>query len=223
MRAARGDLEGAAAGLEALLVRANASGGGAAVPECISALADIALATGDAAAACALAEPLIEATLETGPPHFTALGLRALGAAQRIAGELDDAQAALERAATLVAPLGNEWLLARIEYELALVAHARGESTAAEDLLHTALDRQVRHDLKPGIAATLDALGRLASRRREHKRGGALLRRGRRATSCDRTRNPPLRRGGTCASRRPGARSPRRTTPSTSTGRKRRT
>ncbi|MDQ1381973.1 MAG: hypothetical protein QOJ71_2692 [Actinomycetota bacterium] len=162
VQAAKGDVEGAAAGLEAFLVRANASGGGVAVPECISALADIALSTGDTAAACALAEPLIEATLETGPPHFTALGLRALGAAHRIAGALEDAQAALERAVALVAPLGNEWLLARVEYELALVAYARGGSAAAEDLLHTALGRQVRHDLRPGIAATLDALGRLA-------------------------------------------------------------
>ncbi len=162
VQASRGDLEGAATGLEALLVRANASGGGSAVPECISSLADIALSTGDTAAACALAEPLIESTLETGPPHFTALGLRALGAARRIEGAFEEAQAALEQAAGLVAPLGNEWLLARIEYELGLVAYARGESTAAEDLLHTALSRQVRHDLKPGIAATLDALGRLA-------------------------------------------------------------
>ncbi len=49
-----------------------------------------------------------------------------------------------------------------IEYEGALVAHARGESARAEDLLHSALDRQARHDLKPGIAATIDALGVLA-------------------------------------------------------------
>ena len=49
-----------------------------------------------------------------------------------------------------------------IEYERALVAHGRGEPARAEDLLHSALDRQARHDLKPGITATLDALGALA-------------------------------------------------------------
>ncbi len=49
-----------------------------------------------------------------------------------------------------------------IEYEGALVAQKRGEPARAEDLLHSALDRQARHDLKPGITATLDALGALA-------------------------------------------------------------
>jgi DNA-binding CsgD family transcriptional regulator len=48
------------------------------------------------------------------------------------------------------------------EYELGLVAHARGDHARAEDLLHAALSRQVRHGLRPGIAATLDALGTLA-------------------------------------------------------------
>ncbi len=163
VRAAQGEVEESAAGLEALMVRANAAGGGSAVPECISALADIALATGDAATACALAESLLAARAETCPPHYTAYGLRALGAAQRVSGALDDAQATLERAATVIAPLGNEFLLGRVDYELALVAAARGDSTAAEGLLHVALDRQVRLGLKPGIAATLDALGRLAS------------------------------------------------------------
>jgi DNA-binding CsgD family transcriptional regulator len=53
-------------------------------------------------------------------------------------------------------------LVALIEYEGALVASARGEAARAEDLLHSALNRQARHDLKPDIAATLDALGALA-------------------------------------------------------------
>ena len=57
----------------------------------------------------------------------------------------------------------NDWLRrASIEYEGALVARRRGEPARAEDLLHSALERQARHDLKPGIAATLDALGALA-------------------------------------------------------------
>jgi len=38
----------------------------------------------------------------------------------------------------------------------------RGEPAQAEDLFHAALGRQVRHGLRPGIAATLDALGALA-------------------------------------------------------------
>ncbi len=50
-RAAAGDLAGAAAGLEALIARANASGSGLAVPEGVSFLADIAVATGDHPAA----------------------------------------------------------------------------------------------------------------------------------------------------------------------------
>ncbi|MEY2449378.1 MAG: hypothetical protein QOH79_2854 [Acidimicrobiaceae bacterium] len=161
-RAATGDRAGAAAGLEVLLARAAASGSGLSVPEAVNALADIALATGEVGTACALLEPVIDAIRKDGPPTWVAQLLRTFGAAKRIAGELDAAQAALHEAAGLAAPVGNDWLLALTEYELGLVAHARGEPIHAEDLLHAALGRQARHDLRPGIAATLDALGALA-------------------------------------------------------------
>ena len=106
---------------------------------------------------------------------------------------------------------GNDWLLALIEYERALVAHARGEPARAEDLLHSALGRQVRHDLRPGIAATLDALGALAFDAESTDRGGALLRRRRRAASRDRTRDrAPFDETATRAAHRVGARPPRR-------------
>ena len=105
---------------------------------------------------------MIEEVREVTAPSWVGQLLRALGAAKRMAGELDSAQAALDEAAALVTPIGNDWLLALIEYELALVARERGEASHAEDLLHSALARQVRHDLKPGIAGTLDALGTLA-------------------------------------------------------------
>ena len=110
-----------------------------------------------------------------------------------MAGDLDAAQAALDEAMALVAPLGNDWLLALIEYELGLVAHDRSEVGDAEDLLHAALARQVRHDLRPGIAATLDALGALALRGGEHNRGGALLRGRRHAAGDNRARDPAYR------------------------------
>jgi DNA-binding CsgD family transcriptional regulator len=145
-----------------LLARAAASGSGLSVPEAVNALADIALATGEVGTACALLEPVIDAIRKDGPPTWVAQLLRTFGAAKRIAGELDAAQAALHEAAGLAAPVGNDWLLALTEYELGLVAHARGEPIHAEDLLHAALGRQARHDLRPGIAATLDALGALA-------------------------------------------------------------
>ncbi len=61
-----------------------------------------------------------------------------------------------------MSPVGNEWLLALIENERGLVAYARGEPALAEDLLHAALSRQARHDLRPAIAPTLDALGAIA-------------------------------------------------------------
>jgi predicted ATPase/class 3 adenylate cyclase/DNA-binding CsgD family transcriptional regulator len=161
-RARMGDRAEAAAGLEALIARANPSGSGLAVPEAVTGLADIALATGDVAAASALLEPVIEAIRADGPPVWVGQLLRALGAARRMAGDLDGAQATLEGAMDLAAPLGNDWLLALIEYELGLVARDRGEAGDAEDSLHAALGRQVRHDLRPGIAITLDALGALA-------------------------------------------------------------
>jgi DNA-binding CsgD family transcriptional regulator/tetratricopeptide (TPR) repeat protein len=161
-RAATGDRAEAAAGLEALIARANPSGSGLAVPEAATSLADIALATGDVVAASTLLEPLIEAIRDDGPPVWVGQLLRTLGAAKRMAGDLDGAQATFEAATSLVAPLGNDWLLALIEYELGLVARDRGEAGDAEDLLHSALGRQVRHDLRPGIAVTLEALGALA-------------------------------------------------------------
>lgn len=161
-RAQTGDLLGAAAGLDALIARASADGGGFALGEAVSLRADIALATGDAVTAREYVEPLINMTREHGVPLWTAQLLRVLGAAKRMAGELDAAHAALVEAAALVETYNNDWLVALIEYEGALVAFARGEATRAEDLLHSALDRQARHDLKPGIAATLDALGALA-------------------------------------------------------------
>lgn len=161
-RAKTGDRAGAAADLEALLGRAAASGSGLVVAEATTCLADIALADGDTNRACALLEPAIAAVRENGPPTWVGQLLCTLGAAKRIAGELDAAQAALDESAALGAPVGNDWLLAQTEYELGLVAHARGKPAQAEDLLHAALSRQARHDLRPGIAATLDALGALA-------------------------------------------------------------
>jgi predicted ATPase/class 3 adenylate cyclase/DNA-binding CsgD family transcriptional regulator/tetratricopeptide (TPR) repeat protein len=161
-RAAAGDRAGAAEGLEALLTRAAASGSGLAVPEAANALADIALATGDDGTACALLEPVIEAIRKDGPPTWVGQLLRTLGVAKRIAGDLDAAQAALQEAVVLAAPVGNDWLLALAEYELGLIAHVRGEPVQAEDSLHAALTRQARHELRPGMAATLEALGALA-------------------------------------------------------------
>jgi predicted ATPase/DNA-binding CsgD family transcriptional regulator len=147
-RAQTGDLVDAAAGLDALIARASADGGG--------------FALADVVAAREYVEPLIEMIREHGVPLWTAQLLRVLGAAKRLAGELDAAQAALDQAAALVESYKNDWLVALIEYEGALVASARGEAARAEDLLHSALNRQARHDLKPDIAATLDALGALA-------------------------------------------------------------
>jgi ATP/maltotriose-dependent transcriptional regulator MalT len=157
-----GDRSGAIEGLEAFLVRANAAGSGLSIVEAVTSLADIALATGDYAAASALVEPVIDEVREVAAPGWVGQLLRALGAAKRIAGELDSAQAVLDEATALVTPIGNDWLLALIESEQALITRERGETAQAEDLLHSALSRQVRHDLKPGIAATLDELGRLA-------------------------------------------------------------
>jgi DNA-binding CsgD family transcriptional regulator len=161
-RAETGDRSGAAAGLDSFIARASAEGGGFALGEAIAFRADIALATGDAATACECVEPLLGMIREQGVPLWTAQVLRVLGASRRIAGDLDAAQAALDEAAALVVPYNNDWLIALIEYEGALVAHERAEPARAEHLLHSALDRQTRHDLKPGIAATLDALGALA-------------------------------------------------------------
>jgi predicted ATPase/DNA-binding NarL/FixJ family response regulator len=162
VRAAQGEFAEAAAGLEALIARASATGSGIAVPEVAAMLADIALAPGDTATASACVEPVIAATREEGPPSFAALAFRAHGAAKRIEGKLDEADAALAEAAARAESLRNEWMLALTEYERARVAAARGEATRAEELLHAALARQVRHDLRPDIAATLDALGALA-------------------------------------------------------------
>jgi len=161
-RAATGDTSGAAAGLEAFMVRANAAGSGLSIVEAVASLADIALATGDHATAAALVESVIEEIREVAAPSWIGQLLRALGAAKRMAGALDSAQATLDEAAALVTPIGNDWLLALIEYELALTSRERGDAAQAEDLLHSALGRQVRHDLQPGIPATLDALGALA-------------------------------------------------------------
>jgi predicted ATPase/class 3 adenylate cyclase/DNA-binding CsgD family transcriptional regulator len=161
-RAETGDRVGAAAGLDALIARARAAGGGFALSEAVAMRADLSLATGDVATAREYLEPVIEMSRELGVPLWMAQLLRVLGAALRLSGDLDAAQAALDEAGALMAGYKNDWLVALIEYEGALIAHARGESARAEDLLHSALGRQARHDLKPGIAATLDALGALA-------------------------------------------------------------
>lgn len=161
-RAETGDLAGAATGLDSLIARANAAGGGFALADAIAFRADVALTAGDIAAARAYVEPFLAATREHGVPMWTAQLLRVLGAALRMNGDLDAAQAALEDARSLVVAYKNDWLDASIEYELALVARERGDGARAEDLLHSALARQVRHQLEPGIAATLAALGAVA-------------------------------------------------------------
>jgi len=162
LRTVAGDADNAAAGLEALIARASASGSGLAVPEAVMFRADIALATGDTATAYAFVEPTVEALHGAGPPSWIAGLLRVLGTAKRIDGDLDGARASLDEALALVTPSGNDRIIATIEYELGRVAHARADVGTAEDLLHAALSRQVRHHLRPGIAATLDALGALA-------------------------------------------------------------
>jgi DNA-binding CsgD family transcriptional regulator len=161
VRAAQGD-PAAATDLEALIARANATGSGLAVADAAPILADIMMGAGDAATPSALLAPIIEALRDEGPPVFTMQCLRAQGAALRLMDDLDGADAALDEAETMATALANDWMRALVAYEQALVAQRRGDAERAENLLHAALDRQARHGLRPGIAATMDALGALA-------------------------------------------------------------
>ena len=212
-RAATGDRVDAAAGLEALIARANAAGSGLAIRR-----------------GGRRSSPTSRSRPATSPPRARsssrsstrsrtrrrrlwvgAAPPRAAARRRRIAGDLDAragrARRSRRRSST---PLGNDWLLALIEYELALVAHARGEAADAEDLLHSALGRQVRHDLRPGIAATLDALGALALDAESPSEAVRCF------AAADALRptiglaTATVRRGATRAAHRVGARAPRR-------------
>ena len=90
---------------------------------------------------------------------WTAQVLIVLGSALRFEGDLPGAAAALDEASELSASFDNPLIEARLHFEQGLLARARGDDAGAEDLLHAALARQVDAGLRPGVCATLEALG----------------------------------------------------------------
>lgn len=161
--------------LQRLLATAAATGSELALPECLFAMANLAVAHGDAAQAAELLEPQIEPTCAAGVPSLAAQLLLTLGAARRLLGELAAAAAALARAAEQSAPLQNAFLDASIQFQRGLLARAAGDDSRAEDHLHAALAVQVGAGLRPGVICTLEALAALASSGDSHAESARIL------------------------------------------------
>ena len=185
------------------------SGSGLALAEVVTALADIALATGDVATARRVPRAgdrrvgRRDSALVAGPAPP---GARR-GPADRAAISRARRRRSTKRPSSS-SRSGNDWLLALDRIRARARRPRRGEANA-EDLLHSALRRQVLHDLRPGITATLDALGALAFDAESTIEAVRCFAGCRRAPVGDRAGGATVRGGATHADHRVSARAPR--------------
>ncbi len=158
-----GDYEWARQKTVPLLQRADASGGGLAIPDLMANLGRLEIARGDAQAAVDLLSPVHEAQRDHGIPFLVAIPAMVLASALRWTGGIDSAIDLLDEIAELAEGSGNEWLGARVGLERARVALDRHNFEDAERLVHSSLPVFVRLRRRPDIVESLEALGTVAA------------------------------------------------------------
>ncbi len=172
---AQGNYDASVEEMTALLQRANASGGGLAIPELMANLGEIALARGDARGAVDLLAPFIDAIRDSSPPYFVAGPGLVLATARRKSGDQAGATALLDELGELIGEVGNDWLVARVGFQRSMIALEQGDLEIAEQLVRTALVVFVRLGQRPDIALALDALGFLAIAAHSESQGVRLF------------------------------------------------
>jgi DNA-binding CsgD family transcriptional regulator len=132
------------------------------VPGCVIVLATLALALGDGSTSRDLLEPLVAEMRVLEMHLYTSWGLTVLGAASALMHEDEAARAAFAEAGDVATLLGNDWLAAVAEHNLAELERGGGHLHRAEDLHHQALARRVQRNLLPGVIESVEALAALA-------------------------------------------------------------
>ncbi len=148
--------------LEAFLQRAAATGGAVAVPGSVIVLATLALAFGDEPTCREMLEPLVAEMRVLEMHLYTSWGLNVLGAAYALTDDDEAARRAFAEAHDLATLLGNDWLAALAEHNLAELEHRGGHLHRAEDLHHEALARRLQHNLLPGVIESVEAVAAVA-------------------------------------------------------------
>jgi len=149
--------------IEAFLQRANATGGGIAVPWAVIVRATLALAGGDAGAACAIIDPLVEEMRTLGLPLLLSHALAVRGAARLAASGEATAGADFREARQVASSIDNQWLIALADHSLGQLARQQHQPNRAQDLLHDALALRATHKWLPGVVDSLEALAGLAA------------------------------------------------------------
>ena len=170
-----GNIDSARTRLLRLLASAAVSGSDLAVPEALFALAQIELGDGNPAAVLQLIGNHVAELREAGVPGWAAQLAVVQAAAHCELGELEQAEAALAEAETMVAPLRHQLVEGLVRFEHARLASAKGRDTEAEDWLHEALAMQSATGLRPGMLRTLEALAALLGKRRRNADAARVL------------------------------------------------
>ncbi|MBA3653723.1 MAG: LuxR family transcriptional regulator [Actinobacteria bacterium] len=149
--------------LSAFLQRAAATGGEIGVPFAVIALGLSALGAGDPDQALATVAPLVEELRPLGLTLLVAWGLVVLAQAHTERGDGEAAATALDEARGLAASIANKWLIAAADFQRAELWLADGDIARAEDVHHAALRLRADGRWLPGVAHSLEALGRVAA------------------------------------------------------------
>ncbi|MFT5113070.1 MAG: putative ATPase/class 3 adenylate cyclase [Parasphingorhabdus sp.] len=148
-----------------MLQHASASGSGLAISEAMARLGEIAIARGDAPGAVVLLTPFVEAERLSGIPYFVVVSALVLASAQHRTGNLAGATTLLDNMAEVIDGFGNDWMMARLQLQRALIALKVGEFDKASELVQSSLATFIRMGQRPDLAPVLDVLGFLATAR----------------------------------------------------------
>jgi predicted ATPase/class 3 adenylate cyclase/DNA-binding CsgD family transcriptional regulator len=159
----QGDIHGAEGRLGAFLERAAATGGDLALPNAVTVLSAGLVARGAAVEALGVIGPLIEELRPAGLATPLAWALLCQGQAHALLGDDASAAVAFDEARAAGLSVGNQWMVAGADFELAGVARRAGEVARCEDLHHAALRARVEGGWRPWVAQSLEALGTLAA------------------------------------------------------------
>jgi len=101
--------------------------------------------------------------------------LAALGALERVDGNLDAARCCAEEALEVAQRLGSGWMQANAERLLGRLALAAGQATEAERYIHDALGRLVARGFELDIPECLDTLAAVAATQESFEEAARLL------------------------------------------------
>ena len=172
---ARGEHDRAAGLLEEGLNLAREAGQTARTASILNVLSDVADARGDTARAVSLLEEALELKREAGDMTGLAVCLSNLGAVMLDHDQPERARPYLEEALSLFQTFKDQANSGLAYHNLGVAALDSGDIEGAPELLRLGLTHFVEVGDRSGIAYSLEAFGRLASRRHQHDCGLRLF------------------------------------------------